>query len=591
MFLLIFLSLVFLYSKISKRKTEIIAPTIFFFIMIVLYFSGLIFSNFIYGNIFIILLSFSALVYFIYNMFKLKRDWFKILKNFQVLIILYIIMAILLIGFRARIWDDFSHWLLTVKNMFLFNQLSNNENSTIFFKTYPPATAIIQYFYNFVGGIGFENLEYNSQFITNYFVMILLLSIINMIQLSKKSKIILYSVLFLIPAIFNTEIYISLYVDAILAIMGAYLIIFYEYMKKQQNNSKFEYLNIALGVLFLSLIKSTGTAIVIFYLIYVVIDLILTRKYGFNLKIILTILFSLFIGKKSWNYYLLKTKADIIWETGKITLNNVLKIFYGKGEQYQYETINNFFRAILKQKIGVFSYTVFFIIMIGILIYLYVRKKDNESLKLLIYNTLIIIIYPISLLLMYIFIFSPTEAINLASFSRYLSTIVIFLIFINVILLVKDSTILKYKVIIMILFFIFCFRNNTMKKLTIKKIKYNKTVKKERQEIDKIPYELLKNPNNKVYFVSDMNKDKGYYYWIFRYEATPIKTQGFYYTDEENLFETLKNYDYLYIKDFDENFSKKYSAMFTDGLEVNNFYKIQKENNEIKLTKIESRGK
>ena len=130
-----------------------------------------------------------------------------------------------------------------------------------------------------------------------------------------------------------------------------------------------------------------------------------------------------------------------------------------------------------------------------------------------------------------------------------------------------------------------------IKKLTKKKIKYNKTVKKERQEIDKIPYELLKNPNNKVYFVSDMNKDKGYYYWIFRYEATPIKTQGFYYTDEENLFETLKNYDYLYIKDFDENFSKKYSAMFRDGLEVNNFYKIQKENNEIKLTKIESRGK
>ena len=53
MFLLIFLSLVFLYSKISRRKVEIIAPTIFFFIMMVLYFSGVIFSSFIYGNNFI----------------------------------------------------------------------------------------------------------------------------------------------------------------------------------------------------------------------------------------------------------------------------------------------------------------------------------------------------------------------------------------------------------------------------------------------------------------------------------------------------------------------------------------------------------
>ena len=88
-----------------------------------------------------------------------------------------------------------------------------------------------------------------------------------------------------------------------------------------------------------------------------------------------------------------------------------------------------------------------------------------------------------------------------------------------------------------------------------------------------------------------MSKDGGYYHWIFKYEATPLKTQPFYYNDDENLFETLKNYDYLYLKDFDENFSKKYSTMFKNGLESNNFYRIEKENNEIKLIKVESRGK
>ena len=119
MFLLIFLSLVFLYSKISRRKVEIIAPTIFFFIMMVLYFSGVIFSSFIYGNIFIILLAIGAIIYLIYYIFKSNMSWLKILKEFQVLIILYIVMTIMLIGFKSRIWDDFSHWLLTVKNMFL----------------------------------------------------------------------------------------------------------------------------------------------------------------------------------------------------------------------------------------------------------------------------------------------------------------------------------------------------------------------------------------------------------------------------------------------------------------------------------------
>ena len=593
MFLLIFLSLVFLYSKISRRKAEIIAPTIFFFIMTVLYFSGLMFSSFIYGNVFIILLSIGALIYFIYDVFKEKKNWKEIWEKFKSFIILYGIMAILLIGFISIVWDDFSHWLLTVKNMVLFNELSNNSKSTILFKTYPPATAIIQYFYNFVGGIGFRslNLEYNSQLITNYFVMILLLSIVNMIQLSKKTKIILYPVLFLIPAIFNTEIYVSLYVDVILSIMGVYLIIFYEYIKKQKINKRFEFIDMAFATLFLSLIKSTGTAIIVFYLIYIVIDLILTKKYKFNLKVIITILISLLLGKKSWGYYLSRTKADIIWETGKITLGNVLKVFDGKGQQYQYETINNFFKAILKQRIGIFPYTVFFIIMIGLLIYLYIRKKDNERLKLLIYNILIIVIYPISLLLMYIFIFSPAEAINLASFSRYLSTIVIFLILLNVLILIKDKTILKYEKIITICVIILFFTNSTMKTFTIKKFKQIKRAKENRNEIRPIPKEISINPDNKIYFISNMTKDEGYYYWIFKYEATPLKTQPNYYNDNENLFETLKNFNYIYIKDFDDNFSKKYSAIFKNSLEANNFYKIEKENNEIKLIKIESRGK
>ena len=407
-FLLIFLSLVFLYGKISKRKVEIVAPTVFFFIMMVLYFNGLIFSNFIYGNMLIILLSIGASVYLIYNMFKAKMNWISILKEFQILIVLYILMALLLIGFKSKIWDDFSHWILTVKNMFLFNELSNNENSTIFFKTYPPATAIIQYFYNFVENILFKNinLEYNSQFITNYFISIVLLAITNMTQLNSKTKRILYPILFLIPAIFNSEIYLSLYVDAILAIMGVYLLAYYEYAKIQKIDKKFVFIDVSLATLFLVLIKSTGSAIIVFCLIYIILDLILIKNYKFNLQIITSILISFFIGKKSWGYYIHKTNANIIWKTEKITFGNILNILSGKGLDYQYQTINNFLKSLVKTKIGFFPYIIFLILTIGILTFIYLKKKDNKNLKILIFNILIIIIYPISLLIMYIFIFS-----------------------------------------------------------------------------------------------------------------------------------------------------------------------------------------
>ena len=576
MFLLIFFSLVFLYLKISRRKVEIIAPTIFFFIMMVLYFSGVIFSSFIYGNVFIILLSIGALVYLIYDMLKSNMSWLKILKEFQVLIILYIVMAILLIGFKSKIWDDFSHWLLTVKNMFLFNELSNNKNSTIYFKTYPPATAIIQYFYNYIQNIFFKNinLEYNSQLITNYFVLILLLSIVNMTKLNSKAKRILYPILFIIPAIFNSQIYIGLYVDVILAVMGVYLLIYYEYAKVEKINKKFVVIDMVLATLFLVLIKPTGSAIIIFCLIYIILDLIIMKNYKFNLQVIITILISFFIGKKSWEYYMHKTNVGVIWRTEKITFGSILNILNGKGENYQYETINNFFKALIKTKISLFSYIIFFILTIGILIFRYLKRKNNKNLKILIFNALVIVIYPISLLIMYVFIFGPGEAVKLASFKRYLSTIVIFLIILDTLLIAKSEKILKYGKIIILLFLVLFFKNNTMKILTIKRFKYIKTVNEERQEIKKIPKEIEKNHNNKIYFVSNMNKDQGYYYWVFRYEATPLKIQEFYHTDEKNLFETLKGYDYIYVKDFDEDFSKKYSTLFKDHLEPNNFYKI-----------------
>ena len=44
-------------------------------------------------------------------------------------------------------WDEFSHWGLTVKNMYYLDILSVFERSTTDFKTYPPAIALLQYFF------------------------------------------------------------------------------------------------------------------------------------------------------------------------------------------------------------------------------------------------------------------------------------------------------------------------------------------------------------------------------------------------------------------------------------------------------------
>ena len=103
-----------------------------------------------------------------------------------------------------------------------------------------------------------------------------------------------------------------------------------------------------------------------------------------------------------------------------------------------------------------------------------------------------------------------------------------------------------------------------------------------RNELIKTP-EIIKNKNNKIYFISG---DEGYYYWMYRYEVTPLKIQDWYYSDKVNLFEELKNYDYLYIKNYEEGFEEKYSNLFEEKIEKNTFYVIVKENNEIQLKKL-----
>ena len=403
-----------------------------------------------------------------------------------------------------------------------------------------------------------------------------------MTKLEKKTKMILYPILFVLPAVFNSEIYISLYVDIILAILGVYIIVFYENIKDKEKNNKYIQLDMFLAVIFLSLVKSTGTAIIVFCLIYMLLDIILLKNKIIGIKTILITLVSLLIGKNTWNYYINKTNSTVVWETSKVNISNIINVLNGKGEKYQYITSNKFLKAILKEKIGIFPYIIFFILIISILMIKYIKNKEKENIKLLIFNLLVLIIYPISLLLMYIFIFNSVEAENLASYSRYMSTIVVFISIINLILLNSDKFVLKYKNIIYLLFIGLFFINTATRKLIIRKSKDIKVTNEIRNELIKTP-EIIKNKNNKIYFISG---DEGYYYWMYRYEVTPLKIQDWYYSDKVNLFEELKNYDYLYIKNYEEGFEEKYAKLFEEKIEKNTFYVIVKENKEIQLKKL-----
>ena len=148
----------------------------------------------------------------------------------------------------------------------------------------------------------------------------------------------------------------------------------------------------------------------------------------------------------------------------------------------------------------------------------------------------------------------------------------------------KDKIILKYKKVMMIGFLFLFFGNSTMKRFTIRRNRDIKTVNKIRDEIKELPNTIKE--NEKIFFISNTNVDQGFYYWVYRYVSTPIKIQETYYDENIDLFEIIKEYDYLYLKDFDNKFVNKYSKLFKDNIELNSYYKVEYKNGEIVLIKL-----
>ena len=207
------------------------------------------------------------------------------------------------------------------------------------------------------------------------------------------------------------------------------------------------------------------------------------------------------------------------------------------------------------------------------------KDKSDITFKLLVFNSVIMVIYPISLLLMYVFIFSAGEAENLASFSRYLSTILIFLIIIDVYFVLCEERINKNKKLFVFILIVLALSNNTIKKLTYGRSKELKKVEELRNSVT-LPSQII-TKNSKIYFVSQ--DDSGMKFWVYRYLITPIKTQNGYYTKDEDILKELGDYDYLYLNNVDQSFENKYKNLFAGKIESNKYYKINKTNNSIKL--------
>ena len=536
-FILVFVLLVlsFALANFFKVRIEDTIPVAIMSIISLIYLSGF-FGNLKLGFYVVCIGCICAFVYSVFRIYRDYKESFKVLSPYVIIFVLFSLWCYHINNGRLLCeWDEFTHWGFTTKIMCQIDKFSNEPGTSLYFVDYIPGTALFQYFVQqFVRG-------FNEGFLSmaqGIFVFSFCMPVFSKLQFSRKDffkALIAVIILFSIPLGFYSTVYSSLYVDAALGMVFAYLL--FQHFCTDDGNEVFYYIKMSLGFIVLCLIKSSGIGLAALAFIIMLADNIVEKKYYIGKKIaydrILLDIVPLVMGilfKKMWSIRLAKLGYSNHFDTGKISFSGILKIFSGKGEAYQQTCLDNFWNAFInihdgKIGFGTASYALLFIMGCVMLYVLDQRKKKKKYLTLAIATSCVFFIYSFYMLCLYLFTYSESEAINLASFSRYEYTIIMGIVLALAMLLLVSFFKADYKSVLGLVFVGVILFSVPSKVVFIinnsEQIKSSNDFRAGYDVVKKVEKKLKS--QDKVYIVSENND--GLDYFVTRYSISPAHTQ------------------------------------------------------------------
>ena len=531
-------------AKIFNKKIDITIPISVMLIVLIIYPFGF-FSKLNLGVYFVEGISILCLFYLIYKFVKsvMKKEVSKFFENLITPgLVVYVFFYILFIYInKDRLlssWDEFSHWGLIVKNMFSFDAYGTNIDTTMNYKGYPPFASIFEYFtqkvlnsYNEGRIIVAMNLLYIS----------MILPVFRNVEWKKGlSKLLIYiPLVFVVPICMYGNFYTTIYVDTILGVFMAYIL--YTYFSQEDGIIK--NLGVCLGIISLTLIKTTGSGLAILVIAIILVDIIFQyRKCKEDKKIfhkkqfcLLIYIVCFIIGKYSWELHLEVTNTTEAWDTNGVSVNNIISLIIGNGDDYQYTTIKNFIKQFFLQPIdfGLNKLTSFTILLIFIAysiytVYLAYRNDNKNYKKYILADIMLIICYGIymaSLLILYLFTFSEYEAVRLASYARYSCIPLVGMYLFNTLLICDNLLEIKkdkinFGILCLILITIIPF-NTVINLLFRNKISINNALNIRSQYSSIQEYKSKLNEKDLVYYISCGSN--GFDFNVTNYELIPIK--------------------------------------------------------------------
>lgn len=243
-----------LFMLLWNRKWEECIGLSMFAVVSVLYAAGL-FDKLLAGMILVYVLAGIALLFSIY-LYNHREVSVKSLYS-PSLPVYVLFCALIVLNCRgawfAR-WDEYSHWGLAVKDMFFFDSFAKHMNTSVMMPRYVPFATLIEYFFVFAGGLFSQELVYIA------YQTAMLNALIIICGVSRKRRFYLIptvAVMVFLPVIFFSDIYNCIYVDPMLAVFMAYVLICY-YTEELKG---FNLLRILGGLFALTLTKDMGMVI------------------------------------------------------------------------------------------------------------------------------------------------------------------------------------------------------------------------------------------------------------------------------------------------------------------------------------------
>lgn len=578
---------------LTKKRIEEVMPISVVEIVLMIFLAGL-FDQLEIGVIIVGILTVVQLIIMLVMALKYQSEIKGIIKNiltpgFVIFSALFMFSAVINHGRILENYDEFTHWGLITKNMFMYNSFGTNPESVVRFVEYPPFTAIFQYLF-----LAIQKVYTEDTIIIAHNILYLSIAISFTKNISWKKKDIvkmigIIPIIIFIPMIFYQNFFLEILVDGMLGIMFAYVMIS---AVQKEENIQFKYLKIFAGITMLCLTKTTGIALAVIAVIAIIIKNIINiknkkDKSKIELKtiVIVTLITAIFTSL----YYIKISGVETKWNYNEFIQTS--EITEEQKEQIAQNYITQLFNG---EKITEKNLTTIGILTVLICVHvLLIKSKDNKSgVYFDVAMIFSIVIYLIGTLIVYTTIFDLSEALTLTSFQRYISTILLAYMIFGIYRASQLKKLERNKIfLIVIVACVLLLPISNIERKYVDGKNYKTSAKINKDFYTKIRYkkDQLK-PTDKILFITESTDKTKLLVALNEYEIMPIKLSGAIVAnfDEESEFEEIaKKYTHIFIYHIEDKEKEIIKNKFDSQIvQENAIYKVINQNNEIMLERM-----